>query len=138
MLFRRPRITKLLRHLQAVDEGLRELADNKTVIPSPAEIKALAHIRFIIRTLPEKAEVYETDFWQRIKNWQDTPYTPRQRIRRAALSFIGWWLAGTVGISYSIMGWLIPLFPKPWHSLIASAAIAFIIVTCCAYRGSKQ
>lgn len=138
MFSRRIRTTKLLRYLQSVQAGLQTLSDDSQAIPSPSEMKALAKIRWLLNTLPEQAETCEKDCWKRIHAWQNTPYTPRQQFTRAILAFFGWWVLGTITLSYSVMGWFVSLFPQPWHSLVLSAAISFIAVAYFSYHESSS
>ena len=113
---------------------MRELSENKTSIPSPIEMEALSEIKHILRELPEFTDNCETEFWQRIRTWQETPYTPHQQAVRSILSFVGWWVAGTIGIHYTVMGWFISLFPAPWHSIVVSGILSLIAVSTVAHR----
>lgn len=137
----RTKITSLRDHLRKVDATLYALREDTKTLPSPAEMKALSEIRVLLKTLPGQAELCETECWKRIQEWQNTPYTPRQQAIRSVSHFIGWWIVGTMAVSYSVMNWFAAFFPKPWYSLVISMMIALLgtlIATYKNYRCSKQ
>ena len=123
-LLRRIRITKLLQQLHAVDAGLRALAGDKAALPSPREMEALTAIRHILRDLPERADTYEAEFWQRIDRWRQTPYSPLQRLWRNVIGAVAGWLFGIVAIYNMILWPFASFFPERWQVLALSAALS--------------
>lgn len=121
---RTTRITALRRHLLSVREGLCAIESKPDYVPSPDEMKALQEIRRLLDELAYRTDTLEPQLWQRIETWCNTPWTSRQRRIRNIAEFISWWLAGTMALSYSVLGWFTPLFPEPWYVLPVSAILA--------------
>lgn len=124
---RTTRITTLRQHLLTVYAGLHAIEHRSDYIPSPKEIKALAEIRYLLPKITESASKLEPQLWQRIDTWCNTPWTPRQQLFRKISAFFGYWIAGTMAIAMSVVGWFAPLFPEPWYVLPVSAMIALVI-----------
>jgi len=122
------RITKLLRHLQAVEAGLRELSANKKAVPSPAEMQALDDIQHLLEILPSQAAACEAEFWERIETWRNTPDAPPVRLFRAAVRFIVAWMFG-IFVFHAGGLWLVDKFLPLPTSFIISAGLSLIAVT---------
>lgn len=126
--YRKPNICKLAGQLQAVESGLRALADAGEHVPSPKDMEALSYMRGRLRELPALADDVEKECWRRVDEYVRTPYTPAQLLHRRFASFFGWWIAATMTLSYSVFGWVVSWFPQPWHMFVASAAVGFVLV----------
>ncbi|MEJ0010174.1 MAG: hypothetical protein WDN72_06490 [Alphaproteobacteria bacterium] len=122
------RITTLRKRLLAVRAELMLIEQQADYIPSPKEMTALQRTHWLLDDLATRTTRLEPQLWQRIETWRNTPWTPRQQIIRNATTFLGWWIAGTIALSYSAVGWFAPLFPAPWYILPVSTIAALICV----------
>jgi len=120
------RITTLRQHLLIVRAGLYAIEHKTDYVPAPDEIKALAEIRWLLDDVTKHATTLEPQLWQRVETWCNTPWTPRQKLIRKIGAFIGYWIAGTMAIGMSVIGWFGPLFPEPWYVLAVSGAIGLV------------
>lgn len=127
---RTTRITTLRKHLLTVRAGLYAIELKNDYIPAPDEIKALAEIRWLLDDVAKHTKTLEPQLWQRVETWCNTPWTPKQQLIRKIGAFFGYWIAGTMAIGMSVVGWFAPLFPEPWYVLPVSAALAFLLVIC--------
>ncbi len=125
---RRHSIAVLVVKMRHIEQALVAIEADKEYLPSPHHMEALSALRSNMKRIEADLSILESQLWERIKKWQDKPYTPIEKRRRKVLSFIGWWFAGFAGLDFTIMGWFTPLFAEPWHRLIASAVISLVLV----------
>lgn len=113
--------------LESIERGLLELKESSR-LPTPGDMAAMNYLRARLPLVVTLCATLEPELSGRVKAWKETPWTPRQRLIRNIASFIGWWIAGTSVLSYSILGWFAGVFPKPWYVLTISGGVAFIII----------
>ncbi len=124
----RYRITKLLYHIQMVDHGLRQLLNDETIIPSPQEMSALEKIDYLAQELPQQIKCAKTTFWQRIRNWQNTPYSKTQRNLRNIIELFVTWLVLSL-VLYNSGLWVVEgAFINHWQFLLLDGLLAGILI----------
>jgi len=126
---RKPNIRNLALQLERIEQQLRAIEHDSNYLPSPIEMKALGWIRFTLPELLDYTKILEKQLRKRIITWCETPYTPVQLFRKRIMSFIGWWIAGTLMLWQSVLGWFSSLFPQQWQVIPTSAAIALLIIS---------
>ena len=125
---RKHNIAALETQMRCIEQAVAAIQSDKAYLPSPHHMQALSVLRSNMKRIEADLSILEPQLWERVKKWQDNPYTPTEKRRIKAVSFIGWWFAGFAGLDYTIMGWLTPLFAEPWHRLIVSAVISLALV----------
>ncbi len=124
----RYRITKLLYHIQMVDHGLRQMLNDETIIPSPQEMSALEKIDYLAQELPQQIKYAKTTFWQRIRNWQNTPYSKTQRNLRNIIELFVTWLVLSL-VLYNSGLWVVEgAFINHWQFLLLDGLLAGILI----------
>ena len=125
---RKHSIAALATQMQQIEDALAAIEADEAYLPSPNQMQALNALRVSTKCVEGRLSDLETTLWERVKKWQDTPYTASELRRKKILSFIGWWFAGFASLDYVVMGWFTPIFDEPWHRFIASAAISLVFV----------
>ena len=127
-LRRKHNIAALATQMQRIEDALKAIEADGAFLPLPHQMQALTVLRASTKRIEAHLSDLEPTLWERVKKWQDTPYTASELRRSKVLSFIGWWFAGFAGIDFTIMGWFTPLFAEPWHRFIVSAVISLVFV----------
>jgi len=127
-LWRKHNIAALVTQMQRNENALKAIEVDEAYVPSPHKMQSIAELRVNTKRVEAHLSDLEPKLWERIKKWQDTPYTNTEKLINKILSFIGLWLASFAGFDFTIMGWLTPLFAEPWHRFVASAAISLVFV----------
>ncbi len=125
---RKHNIAALVTQMQRIEDALAAIEADGAFLPSPHHMQALTALHANTKHIEARLSDLEPQLWERVKKWQETPYTASELRRRKVLSFIGWWFAGFASLDYVVMGWFTPLFAEPWHRFIASAAISLVFV----------
>jgi uncharacterized membrane protein YcjF (UPF0283 family) len=97
-------------------------------------MQKFASLRRKLYRLPALAEDTEREFWSRIDECINTPYTPRQLLQRRILAFFEWWVLVSMGIAQTVLTWFVNWFPSLLWILATSAAIGFIAVSLIALK----
>lgn len=134
----RPNICKLAAQLEHIERELQRLESLPNHLPNAAEMKALGYMRFKLPQMTNYIHALDAKLWQRIETWQNTPYTAQQLRWRKIVSFVGWWVVGTIVITQSVLGWFANLFPEAWHIFPVSAIIALAIIAYIANSEAKS
>lgn len=121
-LFRRNRITRMATQLENIEHGLLSLKKSNK-IPTPADMQAMKYMHFKLPLLIKLCTELEPEFWERIRTWQETPYSRPVRFIRSTLAFISAWCFGVFAIHAGGLWVLDKFLPMPC-SLIVSAILS--------------